>query len=72
MPRISPNGRYGLPAAVKGWWEGPQTFVLDYDEIGNVNHYQIRLKFNGAQISVEVTERTHDVEAKFAGKLESE
>src|SRR5207253_10340109 len=43
-----------------GWWEGPQTFVLDYDEIGNVNHYQIRLKFNGAQISVEVTERTHD------------
>jgi len=72
VPRISPNGRYGLPAAVKGWWEGPQTFVLDYDEIGNVNHYQIRLKFNGAQISVEVTERTHDVEAKFAGKLESE
>ena len=72
VPRISPNGRYGLPAAVKGWWEGPQTFVLDYDEIGNVNHYQIRLKFNGEHVSVEVTERTHDVEAKFAGKLESE
>src|SRR5712692_7233350 len=72
VPRISPNGRYGLPAAVKGWWEGPQTFVLDYDEIGNVNHYQIRLKFNGKHISVEVTERTHDVEAKFAGNLENE
>jgi CubicO group peptidase (beta-lactamase class C family) len=72
VPRISANGRYGLPTAVKGWWEGPQTFVLDYDEIGNINHYQIRLKFNEAHIWVEVTERTHDVEAKFAGKLESD
>lgn len=72
VPRISPNGRYGLRVAVKGWWEGRETFVLDYDEIGNINHYQVRLKFNGAHIWVEVTERSNDVEAKFSGKLESE
>ncbi len=70
VPRISPGGRYGLPVALKGFWEDEQAFVLDYDEIANINHYQIRLRFSGKRLSVEITERTQDVGAKFGGELE--
>jgi hypothetical protein len=31
VPRVSPNGRYGLPVAVKGLWQDETIFVLDYE-----------------------------------------
>jgi CubicO group peptidase (beta-lactamase class C family) len=67
VPRISARGRFGLPVAVSGGWDGASTFVLDYDEVGNINAYRFRLTFSGAAVSVELTERTGLVESRFRG-----
>ncbi len=46
--RIS-AGRLGLPAALKGWWESDKVFILYWDEIGNINRYQIKMTFKSDQ-----------------------
>jgi hypothetical protein len=56
-----------LPVRVKGYWEQGQTFVLDYDEIANINHFVFKLGFDGPQLRVQVTEKTGQVDAKFSG-----
>jgi CubicO group peptidase (beta-lactamase class C family) len=70
VARISAGGRWGLPAALKGNWEDPHTFVLNYDEIANINSYQLRLSFSGDTVSVQAKERTGLFDEKFAGKTE--
>ena len=69
VPRVSPNGRFGLPVAVSGAWECDSIFVLDYDEIGNINTYRFRLTFVDDGVTVEFAERSRAlVEARFRGR----
>ena len=68
VPRVSPNGRFGLPVAVSGAWESNSTFVLDYNEVGNINAYRFRLTFSDSRVTVELTERSGLVEARFRGR----
>lgn len=68
VPRIWPDGRYGLPAAVSGAWESDSTFALTFDEVGNINAIRLRLTFSGDRLGVELTERTGLVEARFGGR----
>jgi hypothetical protein len=65
--RISPNGRYGLPVAIRGLWQGETTFVLDYDEVGNINDFRFALNFHDNAVTVDLSERTADVTVSFAG-----
>lgn len=58
VPRISPEGRFGLPVAASGAWESDSTFVLEYNEIGNINTYHFRLTFVNDDVTVEFTERS--------------
>jgi len=58
VPRVSPHGRFGLPVALSGVWEGDSTFVLDFNEVGNINHFRLRLTFVDEKVSVEITERS--------------
>ena len=67
VPRVSPAGRYGLPVALAGAWDGDSTFVLDYDEVGNINDYRFRLALGRDRVAVEVAERTGLGQARFAG-----
>lgn len=67
--RISP-GRFGLPAAAKGFWQTNNSFVLDLDEIGNINHWQIRLTFEEDRATVLMNEMTGLPAAKFGGKAQ--
>ncbi len=46
--RIS-SGRLGLPTALKGGWESDNVFIIYWDEIGNINRYQIKMTFRGDQ-----------------------
>lgn len=48
-PRIS-AGRFGLPAIVSGRWASENIFIIDLNEIGNINSFIIELEFNGNQI----------------------
>lgn len=68
IPRLSPGGRFGLPVALLGWWEGNSTFVFDYDEVANINCYHFRLTFIHDDVSIELSEKTGLVEGTFQGK----
>ena len=68
IPRLSPGGRFGLPVALQGWWEGNSTFVFDYDEVANINSYRFRLTFVHDDVGIELSEKTGLVEATFRGK----
>jgi CubicO group peptidase (beta-lactamase class C family) len=69
VPRISPHGRCDLPVGIKGSWKDDQTFLLDYDEIANINHYQFELTFSGTDVSVVITEKTGAADLSFSGNL---
>ncbi|MBF0377815.1 MAG: serine hydrolase [Desulfamplus sp.] len=71
VARLSPDGRFGLPVGVKGYWEDEHVFVLDYDEVANINHYLLRIGFNGDRIAMQLSEKTSGSEAKFEGKMEA-
>jgi CubicO group peptidase (beta-lactamase class C family) len=45
--------QYGLLAAAKGGWESGNVFAIQVDEIGNVVQQQIRLTFEGDQVTIE-------------------
>jgi CubicO group peptidase (beta-lactamase class C family) len=67
VPRVSPDGRFHLPVALTGSWENSETFVLDYDEVANINSYRFRLTFSDGRVSVDLVERTGLVKAEFTG-----
>ena len=68
IPRLSPGGRFGLPVAMRGWWEGNSTFASDYDEVANINCYHFRLTFVRDKVTIELSEKTGLMEATFVGK----
>jgi CubicO group peptidase (beta-lactamase class C family) len=68
VPRISPNGRFGLPVAVRGLWQSEQNFVLDYDEVANINDLRFSLNFQESNVTVELSERTAGVTVSFKGR----
>ena len=68
--RLSPNGRYGLSVGVRGNWEDDHTFVLEYDEVANLNSYKMRLSFTENSVSIQAKERTGLFDEKFDGKVE--
>jgi len=67
--RIAP-GSFGLPAALKGFWEGDNVFVIDLDEIGNINHWRIRLTFEDDKVTVLLKEMTGLAGAAFGGRVQ--
>jgi CubicO group peptidase (beta-lactamase class C family) len=68
VPRVSPDGRFGLPVAMSGAWEGGSTFVLTYDEVGNINAVRLRLTFSGSDVKVEMSERSGLLEEQLHGR----
>jgi CubicO group peptidase (beta-lactamase class C family) len=68
VPRVSSGGRFGLPVAVSGRWESDGTFIVEYNEIGNINTYRFRLRFSGNDVEVELSERSQVIpSARFRG-----
>lgn len=69
VPRLAP-GRYGLPAACKGAWKTADTFVVDIDEVANINHFRLELTFEGGRLSGQFAEQTGLGSFPIRGKLE--
>ncbi|WP_394002693.1 serine hydrolase domain-containing protein [Luteimonas sp. WGS1318] len=68
VPRVSSDGNSGLPVAVSGRWESESTFLLEYNEIGNINTYRFRLRFSGDEVEVQLSERSRVIPtARFRG-----
>ena len=68
--RVSPGGRFGLPVALKGRWENNSTFVVSYNEIGNINNWRISTTFQDDKVTVHMQESTGLGEATFGGKIQ--
>lgn len=68
VPHISKGGRFGLPVGMTGYWENKNTFVLDYDEIANINFYRLKVNFSPQQIKVLITERSASLKFNLVGK----
>ena len=70
MFRITPGGRFGLPVAMKGFWQTDNTFVIHFDEIGNINNWRISMTFEGAGIDVLMEDMTGLGSARFGGTMQ--
>lgn len=68
VPRISAEGRLGLPVALSGEWESSDRFLLNYDEIGSINTFRMKLTFDGTRLAVDVAEATGGTNFRFTGK----
>lgn len=53
--RWSP-GNYALPAGAVGRWTADDTFVVDLDELGNINRWHIVNRFDGDAVTLELDE----------------
>ena len=69
--RFSPNAIVKLPQIASGRWISNDTFVLELDLVGGINHYTVTLKFakNGQQLKGQLTERTGLAKEAFEGRL---
>lgn len=65
--RIS-EGPFGLPQGLRGEWADEKTFVLEYDNIANNDHFFLRLSFDGDRVVVESRETAHELGARFEGR----
>jgi CubicO group peptidase (beta-lactamase class C family) len=65
--RISNQTPSKLPAGVRGEWANENTFVLEYDEIGRVNHFTFTIQFNSDSIHASVTEPTGLYQLELTG-----
>jgi hypothetical protein len=66
--RIAP-GRFGIPAAARGSWEEDDLFVLHMNEIGNINHWTIAVRFEGDAVGVSMKDVTGLGAAEIRGRL---
>lgn len=62
VPRVSANGRFGLPVALQGSWPDASTFVFDYDEVANINSFVCRFAFHDGNATVQVNERSGEAD----------
>lgn len=67
--RIGP-GRFGLPAAAKGFWQTDNVFALDLDEIGNINRWRILMTFRDDGVTVVMKEMTGLASARLEGRVQ--
>jgi len=67
--RLSNQTPSQLPAGVRGGWTSEDTFVLEYDEIGRVNHFTITIQFTGESIDASVTEPTGLYQLALTGHI---
>jgi CubicO group peptidase (beta-lactamase class C family) len=54
--RLGPYGPFQLPAGAKGKWTSEDEFLLDLNFVANINHYTLKIGFEGDRINVTATE----------------
>jgi CubicO group peptidase (beta-lactamase class C family) len=67
--RINPGARFGLPALLKGDWEGNNVFTLYWDEVANINRWQMKFTFQDDRVTIQIHEPTQDLGIELNGRL---
>jgi CubicO group peptidase (beta-lactamase class C family) len=60
-------GDFGFPAGARGAWADAQTFVIDYNTFANDDAYDLRLRFSGDAVALELKDRTRGTTARLEG-----
>jgi len=68
--RFTTGGVSNLPVAVKGFWATDNTFVIDYNEVGRINHFTIRMTFDGPKVAVRVDDPTFYFTQTMTGRVQ--
>jgi hypothetical protein len=68
VPRLAP-GRFGLTVACQGAWKSPDTFVIEIDEVANINRFRLELTFEDGRLSGSLAETTGLGAIPIRGKL---
>jgi CubicO group peptidase (beta-lactamase class C family) len=69
VPRLAP-GRFGLTVACKGAWKSPDTFVIEIDEVANINQFRLEMTFGDGGLNGKLAETTGLGSIPIRGKLE--
>lgn len=56
--RFSNNSRFGLPEALRGYWESEKEFYIEYNEFANNHLFHIWFCFEGDRASMKISENT--------------
>lgn len=59
--RFAQSGPYGLALASAGRWLSDSEFLLDIDTVANVNHFDFRIRFDGAKALIRMTGTTGEL-----------
>ncbi|KAF0216942.1 MAG: 6-aminohexanoate-dimer [Geobacteraceae bacterium] len=70
--RMSPSGPSGLPVALKGFWQADNEFVLEFNEVGRINNFTIRMMFQEDTVAARITEGTGLFDLELNGKARVE
>jgi len=54
--RLGPNGPLHLPAGARGQWISEKEFQLDLNFVSNINHYSLKMAFEGEKVNVTASE----------------
>jgi hypothetical protein len=64
--RMTP-GENGLPAGLRGQWDGEDSFVMELETIANREAFVYVIGFNGEQITMEIREGAHETGTTITG-----
>jgi len=67
--RVVPRCRLDLPAALKGSWQKDNVFVVNFNEIGGINNWRMRMAFENDNVTVRMGEMTGLAPATFGGTV---
>lgn len=68
VARLSSGGPSGATVALTGAWERENTLFIEYNEVGGINTYRLRLRFTGDDVDVTLSERSQVIPgARFRG-----
>jgi len=54
--RLGPHGPLHLLAGARGEWTSENEFLLDLNFVANINHYTLKLRFDGDRVEVDANE----------------
>jgi len=61
--------RTGEPIAGRGRWLDADELLLEIDTIGRINFFALRLRFQGDEVGIQVTERAGLIAAELTGRV---
>lgn len=64
--RMSP-GENGLPIGERGYWQDESTFIVDYDQIANIDPFVLQARFEANSVIMDARDRTRMEGVRLVG-----